>query len=128
MTTHRKDIKIHRKNADYLLRRTTNLIKLYNENSLNPLFVKRMVVFGSYANTDKEMLSDLDLALSWGIRTDSWNSWVDTKMDEMCRFYRRSTSEPDLAQIYDYMKRRALIYFRQRSAYIQFTTLDLPEE
>ena len=128
MTTRRKDIKMHRKSADYLLRRTTNLIKAYNADTSNPLFVKRMVVFGSYANTDKDMLSDLDLALGWEVRKDRWNTWVDAKMDEMCRFYGRTASEPDLVQIYDYMKRKALIYFRQRSAFIQFTTLDIPEE
>lgn len=118
---------MHRKSADYLLRRTTNLIKAYNADESNPLKVTRMVVFGSYANTDKEMLSDLDLALGWEYRKEGWDAWIDLNMDDMLRFY-KLRHEPDIVRIIQYMEHRALIYFRQRSAFIQFTTLNIPEE
>jgi hypothetical protein len=48
-------------------------------------------------------------------------------MDEIAKFYQRET-EPDIVQIYMYMKRKALIFIRHRSTWIQFTTVDVPEE
>lgn len=86
-----------------------------------------MVVFGSYANSDKDMLSDVDIALSWRAKEENWNKWKEQRRDEMKRFYHRE-SDPDIIQIMTYMKREALVYFRQKSAWIQFTTLDNPGE
>ena len=88
-----------------------------------------MVVFGSYVNSDKEMLSDVDISLSWGMgvaNLTELNEWVEQHKDEMKRFYH--SFDLDFVQILMYMKRKALIYFRQRRAWIQFTTLNDPEE
>ena len=126
MTVCNKNAKIKRSTAQKLIERTADLIREYNSGD-NPLKVVRMVVFGSYANSDKEMLSDVDIALSWRAKEENWNKWMEQRRDDMKRFYHRE-SDPDIIQIMTYMKREALVYFRQKSAWIQFTSLDYPGE
>jgi predicted nucleotidyltransferase len=68
MTINNKTIKMKRSKAQTLIERTANLIREYNAGD-NPLRINRMVVFGSYANSDKRLLSDVDIALGWECRS-----------------------------------------------------------
>lgn len=126
MTVKNKNVKMHRATATKYVKETIKRIREYNNNLTNPLFVKKAVVFGSYVNTDKEMLSDVDIALDWGIRKD-WQDWEEEHLDEIQKFW-RIKHIPEIDQTLVYMQRRALIQFRQRNMWVQFTSLNYQEE
>ena len=117
---------MHRATATKYLNETIERIRAYNNDTTNPLFVKVAVVFGSYVNSDKEMLSDLDIALAWGIRKN-WLDWEEEHLDEICKFW-GIKSTPMVDQTLIYMQRKALIQFRKRNMWVQFTSLDYQEE
>ena len=130
MTVRNKNVKMHRATATEYVKKAIARIREYNKDPTNPLFVKKAVVFGSYINTDKEMLSDVDIALAWGIRKKGFYTWLDWEkehIDEICKFW-RIKSYPMVDQTLIYMQRKALIQFRHRNMWVQFTSVDDSEE
>ena len=117
---------MHRATAKRYLDATLERIKQYNTDADNPLYVKKAVVFGSYINSDKEMLSDLDIALAWEIRKN-WMVWEEKHLDEICKFW-GIKSTPMVDQTLIYMQRKALVQFRHRNMWVQFTSVDDSEE
>ena len=126
MTVKNKNVKMHRATATKYLNETIERIRAYNNDTTNPLFVKVAVVFGSYVNSDKEMLSDVDIALAWGI-LKNWMDWEEEHLDEIRKFW-GIKSTPMVDQTLGYMQRKALIQFRKRNMWVQFTSLDYQEE
>ena len=120
MTVKNKNVKMHRTTAKRYLDTTLERIKQYNAEDDNPLYIKKAVVFGSYINSDKEMLSDLDIALLWSIRQD-WLMWEEKHIDEIRKFWRIQCT-PQIDQTLVYMMRKALIQIRQRNMWVQFTS------
>lgn len=125
MSAKNKDTKIHRKTAERLIEEVHQRVLQYNADKNNPLIVRRMVVFGSYVNSDKELLSDVDIALGWDIRMPLeviYERYVDATSE------RFQIKDPSLQDIIDYVKRIALIGFRHKSAFIHLDNLDCPDE
>lgn len=56
----KKAINIKRETADRLINNIQQIAKEINKEKENPMFVKRLIVFGSYMS-DKERLGDLDI-------------------------------------------------------------------
>lgn len=127
MTTTNKERKIHRATAKKLLDRLVVDISAYNYDLSNPFYVQAIYVFGSYVNTDKELLSDLDIALEWGEARDVWTDWYNDHLEEV-RKYLRIKGDPDLIDGLMYARRRALVGFRHKSPNIQFTDYRVDED
>ena len=117
---------MHRATATKYLNETIARIREYNTDATNPLYVTKAVVFGSYVNSDKEMLSDIDIALAWKIRKN-WLDWEEEHFDEIRKFW-GIKSAPMVDQSLIYMQRKALIQFRKRNMWVQFTSVDDSEE
>lgn len=126
MTVKNKNAKMHRETACAYLDWTVNRIRAYNKDERNPYTIKKMVVFGSYMDRDKEMLSDLDVALGWELKSN-WQEWEQNHMDEIKKFY-RIKGIPMVDQSIMYMRRRALIQIRKGNCWVHFTSLDREEE
>ena len=59
---------IKRKKATEHLESMKAIAAEHNSNQKNPMIYKILVVFGSYANSDKEILGDLDIGLKIALR------------------------------------------------------------
>ena len=127
MTTTNKERKIHRATAKKLLDRLVADVNTYNEDRSNPFYVKAIYVFGSYVNTDKELLSDLDIALEWGAEHDVWTDWYNNHLEEV-RKYLRIKGNPELIDSLMYARRKALIGFRHKSPNLQLTDYYVDED
>lgn len=63
MTSGNKERRMHRKTADRLLAGAIERAKDINADPRYCYTIERMVVFGSYANSDRDDLGDLDIAV-----------------------------------------------------------------
>jgi len=120
MTSNRKDRKMRRTTADRLLSGVKDRIREANANPDFCYTISEAYVFGSYANSDREMLSDLDIAVRLQARcpTDSEQ-------------YRRRQAECPYGDVFLQLvwpKEEVLRFIRNRSGYISIHTLGDPEQ
>ena len=128
MTCDRKDLKMHRKTADRLLRELTERIAVYNDNPWKPYAITRAVVFGSYVNNpERELLSDLDIGVQLDPRYQGKISKTAFELEyeeilERCPSYRHRWEYPHCLLSVTYYD--AIIYLRKRSGYISIHDID----
>ena len=127
MTAKNKERKMHRATAKRLLDRLIKDVQEYNEDMGHPYYVEAIHVFGSYVNSDKEMLSDLDIALAWEDNKEVWMDWYAENLDDIKKGL-RVKQDPSLLDALLYSRRRAIIGFRHGSPYIQLTDYHVDRE
>lgn len=120
MTSRRKDRKMHRSTADRLLREVTDRIAEANGNEDYAYRITEAYVFGSYVNSDKDMLSDLDIAIRLEQKWPTQSAEYYSKQCE-CPY-----SDTFLWLIWP--REEVLRYIRNRSGYISIHILGNPEE
>jgi predicted nucleotidyltransferase len=115
MTSQRKDRKMHRNTADRLLEGVRERIAEVNSNEDYCYSITEAYVFGSYVNSDRDMISDLDIALR-----------VERRCSTDSEQYRRRQAECPYGDVFLQLvwpKEEVLRFIRNRSGYISIHTL-----
>jgi len=122
MTSRRKDIRIKRTTADILLEGLKNRIIEINTSDNFNYKVERAVVFGSYVNTDCEMVGDLDVAVSL---KPKWNNDEQKNKD---RVKSEECKNNDFLICLFWPQMEVKRYLKNRSAYISIHDLELDKK
>ena len=121
MTSERKDRKMHRKTADRHLEEVKKRIQEVNENPTYCYRVTEAIVFGSYVNDpDREMLSDLDIALKL----------VPKYPTDSMEFYKKQSESKgkNLTEVLFWPYEEVLRFIRHRCSYVSIHKLGDPEQ
>jgi len=121
MTSNRKDCKMKRETADRHLREVACRIKEVNDNPDFCYTITEAYVFGSFVNSDAEMVSDLDIALRMERRCPTTSE----------QYRRRQAQCPYMSDDLMWLiwpKEEVLRYIRHRSGYISLHVLGDPEQ
>ena len=123
MTSDRKDVRIKRSTADRILKGLQQRIIEVNTVCEFAYIMKRAVVFGSYVNSDKDTLGDLDI----GFQLEPvFEDPVDRQIFEEHR--RSFCKSDDFMMLLIWPKEEVLRYLRNRSAYISLHEIGTPED
>lgn len=120
MTSENKTRKIRRSTAEGYIQGLLDRIEVVNSNPSYCYSVKRVLLFGSYVNSDKEMLSDLDVALDISPKYDYASYEFESKRQEY--------TGRNFLMAYDWPKQEVLKFIRNRNAYISLHILGNPEQ
>lgn len=112
---------ISRQKADELLAGVVRRAAEFNELPGKPMFVERVIVFGSYLNVEAQDFGDLDLHVEFAYRTPGAAEplWLLDYADAADRTF------GTMVEALGWGEREATLYLRNRSARISITTEDL---
>ena len=120
MTSGNKAAKIHRDTAQKLLDGFMDRVREVNSSYRFCYTVTDVVVFGSFVNSDKDMLSDLDIAINMECRYDMHSEQIEAKRNE----YKGTDFLQRLVWPYE----EVLRFLRNRSHYISIHRLGRDDE
>ena len=120
MTSNNKNKKMKRETADKLLEGVKERIYKVNHNPSYCYSITEAKVFGSYVNSDKDMLSDLDIAIRLEPKYGRDSQEFRDKREECLSM--------DYLIYYDWPRQDVLRFIRNRHPYISVHVLGWSEE
>lgn len=120
MTSNRKDIKMRRETADRHLREVACRIREVNSDQRYCYSITEAYVFGSFVNTDDELISDLDIAVR-----------LEPRCEIHSERYRHKQSECPFSGDYMWLvwpREEVLRFIRHSSSYVSIHVLGDPEQ
>ncbi len=117
MTSKRKDLKIKRSTADRLANEVQERIFEINENPDFAFVIGRAVIFGSYVNTDSDMISDLDIGIEIRERFEDKEKQKEISDKRIAAYYSEGHGQDFLMSLY-WPIEEITRYLKHRSGYI----------
>ena len=120
MTSENKDRKIRRKTAEGYIQGLLERIAIVNGNPDFCYSVDEVYLFGSFINSDKDMISDLDVAMRITPNYDYASYEFESKRQEY--------TGRNFLMAYDWPKQEVLKFIRNRNAYLSIHIIGDPEQ